>query len=157
MVAGAMAQSAAAATPFLDDWSTLSGRSFAGTAAVISRASGETEAFVAGVDSTVARIIMTKCQIHPNSSGNGIYLRGPRRYSSSPGFDRLFPGQQQVALHRSPFVHTKAYFEAVNARMLQAVRGAGCNSAEARSELRGHEGNAAEWRRDPDAMTEATR
>jgi hypothetical protein len=78
---------------------------------------------------------MAKCGIHPNSLYNGIYLRGPARYSSAPGFDRLFPGQQQVALHRSPFVHTEAYYEAVNARMLRAVRGAGCDSDQARSEL----------------------
>jgi hypothetical protein len=85
------------------------------------------------------RIIMTKCEIHPNSIDNGIYLRAPYRYDGI-GFDRLSWIDQQRAKHRSPWVHTVAYYEAVNARMLRSVRGAGCDSGQARSELNRIEG-----------------
>jgi hypothetical protein len=80
------------------------------------------------------RIIMTKCEIHPNSTDNGIYLRAPYRYDGT-GFARLSWLQQQVAKHRSPWVHTKEYYEAVNTRMLKWVRGTGCDATNARAEL----------------------
>jgi hypothetical protein len=97
MVAGAVAQLAAAATPFLDDWSTLSGRSFAGTPAVISRAPGETEAFVSGVDSTVWHVRYDERRWQdwegmgapPTPSGVGI-VGSPGAVSTSTGLADVF-------------------------------------------------------------------
>jgi hypothetical protein len=81
-----------------------------------------------------ARISGFRCHVHPNSTLNGIWLRGRLRADGTPGYDRLGPEAKQRLRHS--VASRDDYYSRINALMATTRRGRyGCDQGQARQLL----------------------